>query len=146
MEGNKDEDSDITRALIAYLNETNERVWTPPLRHVYRKRLMQDTKRVDHEVSKIHTANITETNQLMYACARVVSERLGVKLTSEKRKYTGISPWKSDYAINLGQEEEYKQDGCSRTRSTQKSKGKETDRAEIPEKWEECVNFLPLKN
>ena len=81
MEGNGDEESDITRALIAYLNETSERICIPPLRHVNRKRLMQETKRADHEARKINTANITETNELIYACVRVVSERLGIKLT-----------------------------------------------------------------
>ena len=34
IEGNGHEERDITRALIAYLNETRERMWILPLRHL----------------------------------------------------------------------------------------------------------------
>ena len=67
----------------------------PPLRHAAnRKKLTQETKEVDDEASKINTANISETNQLMYAGAKVESERPRIKLSSEKREDARITTCK----------------------------------------------------
>ena len=51
----------------------------PALRNVPKKKLLEETAKVDKVFSKFKTHSITKTNELFYAGAFVVTNRLGVK-------------------------------------------------------------------
>ena len=50
------------------------------LRNVPKKKLLEETAKVDKVLSKVKTYSITKTNELFYAGAFVVTSRLGVKI------------------------------------------------------------------
>ena len=50
------------------------------LRNVPKKNLLEETAKVDKVLSKFKTHSITKTNELFYAGAFVVTNRLGVKI------------------------------------------------------------------
>ena len=52
----------------------------PALRNVPKKRLLEETAKVDKVLSKFKTHSITKTNELFYAGAVVVTNRLGEKI------------------------------------------------------------------
>ena len=52
----------------------------PALRNVPKKKLLDETDKVDEVLSKFKTHSITKTNELLYAGAFVVANRLGVKI------------------------------------------------------------------
>ena len=52
----------------------------PALRNVPKKKLLEETAKVDKVLSKFKTHIITKTNELFYAGAVVVTNRLGVKI------------------------------------------------------------------
>ena len=52
----------------------------PALRNVPKKKLLEETAKVDKILSKFKTHSITKTNELFYAGAVVVTNRLGVKI------------------------------------------------------------------
>ena len=52
----------------------------PALRNVPKKKLLEDTAKVDKVLSKFKTHSITKTNELFYAGAFVVTNRLGVNI------------------------------------------------------------------
>ena len=52
----------------------------PALRNVPKKKLLEETAKVDKVLSKFKTHSITKTNELFYAGAFVVTNRLGVKI------------------------------------------------------------------
>ena len=52
----------------------------PAFRNVPKKKLLEDTAKVDKVLSKFKTHSITKTNELFYAGAVVVTNRLGVKI------------------------------------------------------------------
>ena len=52
----------------------------PALRNVPRKKLLEETAKVDKVLGKFKTHSITKTNELFYAGAFVVTNRLGVKI------------------------------------------------------------------
>ena len=52
----------------------------PALRNVRQKKLLDETAKVDKVLSKFKTQSITKTNELFYAGAVVVTNRLGVKI------------------------------------------------------------------
>ena len=52
----------------------------PGLRNVPKNKLLEETAEVDKVLSKIKTHSITKTNELFYAGAVVVTNRLGVKI------------------------------------------------------------------
>ena len=59
----------------------------PALRNVPKKKLLEETAEVDKVLSKFKTHSITKTNELFYAGAVVVTNRLGVKIDSENEDY-----------------------------------------------------------
>ena len=61
----------------------------PPLRGIEKHRLLEATIKVDEVINKTEVGNITELNDLVYACSIVVTEMLGVK----NRKSTRMEPW-----------------------------------------------------
>ena len=52
----------------------------PALRNVPKKKLLEETAKVDKVLSKFKTHSITKTNELFYAGAAFVTNRLGVKI------------------------------------------------------------------
>ena len=52
----------------------------PALTNVPKNKLLEETAKVDKVLSKFKTDNITKTNELFYAAAVVVTNRLGVKI------------------------------------------------------------------
>ena len=52
----------------------------PALRNVPKKKLLEENAKVDKVLSKFKTHSITKTNELFYAGAVVVTNRLGVKI------------------------------------------------------------------
>ena len=50
------------------------------LRNVLKKKLLEETEKVDKVLNKFKTHSITKTNELSYAGAVVVTNRLGVKV------------------------------------------------------------------
>ena len=52
----------------------------PGLRNVRKKKLLEETAKVDKVLSKFKAHGITKTNELFYTGAVVVTNRLGVKI------------------------------------------------------------------
>ena len=86
-----EEVTDEEKNLIERLNKiSKDRVSLPSLRGVEKGKLYAAVKKVDNVIGKMKVNNITETNDLIYCGAAVVTEMLGVKSKSkEKRKDHG---------------------------------------------------------
>ena len=65
---------------IAEVIERGRKDKLPALRNVPKKKLLQETAKVDKVLSKFKTHSITKTNELFYAGAVVVTNRLGAKI------------------------------------------------------------------
>ena len=69
-------------AIVMEIAKVIERGWKdnlPILRNVPKKKLLQETAKVDKVLSRFKTHSIKKTNDLFYAGAFVVANRLGVK-------------------------------------------------------------------
>ena len=65
---------------IAEVIERGRKDKFPALRNVLKKKLLEETAKVDKVLSKFKTHSITQTNELFYARTFVVTNRLGVKI------------------------------------------------------------------
>ena len=65
---------------IAEVIEKGRKDKLPALRNVPKKKLLEETAKVDKVSSKFKTHSITKTNELFYAGAFVVTNKLGVKI------------------------------------------------------------------
>ena len=65
---------------IAEVIETSRKYKFPALRNVQKKKLLDDTAKVNKVLSNFKTHSITKTNELFYAGAVAVTNRLGVKI------------------------------------------------------------------
>ena len=65
---------------IAEVIERGRKHKLPALRNVSKKKLLEETDKVDKVLSKFKTHSITKTNELFYVGAVVVTNRLGVKI------------------------------------------------------------------
>ena len=65
---------------IAEVIERGRKGKLPARRNVPKKKLLEETAKVDKVLSKFKTHSITKTNELFYAGAFVVTNRLGVKI------------------------------------------------------------------
>ena len=65
---------------IAEVIERGRNNKLPALRNVPEKKLLAETAKVDKVLSKFKTHSITKTNELFYAGAVAVTNRLGVKI------------------------------------------------------------------
>ena len=65
---------------IAEVIERGRRDKLPALRNVPKKKLLEETSRVDKVLSKFETHSITNTNEFFYAGVVVVTNRLGMKI------------------------------------------------------------------
>ena len=75
----KEEDVEIIEEIVKVL-ESDKKDRLPALRDVSKKRLLEETAKVDKVLCKFKTHSITKTNELFYAGAVVVTTRLGVKI------------------------------------------------------------------
>ena len=65
---------------IADVIEKGRKDKLPALRNVPKKKLLEETAKFDKVLSKFKTHSITKTNELFYAGAFVVTNKLGVKI------------------------------------------------------------------
>ena len=65
---------------LAEVIERGRKDKLPALRNVPKNKLLEETAKVDKVLSKFKTHSITKTNELFYAGAFVVTNRLGVKI------------------------------------------------------------------
>ena len=65
---------------IAEVIERGRKDRLPAFRNVPKKKLLEEPAKVDKVLSKFKTHSITKTNELFYAGAVVVTNRLGVKI------------------------------------------------------------------
>ena len=65
---------------IAEVIERGRKDRLPALRNMPKKKLLEETAKVDKVLSKFKTHSITKTNELFYAGAVVVTNRLVVRL------------------------------------------------------------------
>ena len=65
---------------IAELIERGRKDRLPVLRDVPKKKLLEQTAKVDEVLSKSKTHSITKTNELFYVGAVLVTNRIGVKI------------------------------------------------------------------
>ena len=65
---------------IAQVTERGRKDKLPALRNVPKKKLLEETAKVDKVLSKFKTYNTTKTNEFFYAGAIVVTNRSGVKI------------------------------------------------------------------
>ncbi len=82
-----------------YMMKIEDRVSLPPLRKVNRRKLLEVAERLSDEAAKIPTRNITETNMLMYACARTAMDELDIKL--KKPTKMNQCPWRIRIKRNI---------------------------------------------
>ena len=81
---------------IAEVIERGRKDKLPALRNVPKKKLLEETAKVDKVLSKFKTHSITKTNELVYARAFVVTNRLGVKLKWKRRLQNKIKELRKD--------------------------------------------------
>ena len=65
---------------IAEVIERGKKDRLPALRNVPKKKLLEESAKVDKILSKLKTHSIAKTNKLLYAGVVVVTNRLGVKI------------------------------------------------------------------
>ena len=71
---------------IAEVIEEGRKDKLPALRNVPKKKLLEQTAKVDKVFSKFKTLSITKTNELFYAGAFVLANKLGVKIDKVARR------------------------------------------------------------
>ena len=77
---NLDEEEVAIGMEIAEVMERDRKDRLPALRNVPKKNLLEETAKVNKVLSKFKTYSIVKTNELFYAGAVVVTNRLGVKM------------------------------------------------------------------
>ena len=77
---NLDEEEVAIVMEIAEVIEEGRKDKLPALRNVPKKKLLEETAKVDKVLSKFKTHSITKTNELFYAGAFVVTNKLGEKI------------------------------------------------------------------
>ena len=78
--GNLEEEEVAIIEEIAEVLERRQKDKLPALRDIPKKKLLEETAKVDKVLCKFKTHSITKTNELFYAGAVVVTNRLGVKI------------------------------------------------------------------
>ena len=71
---------------IAEVIEGGRKEKLPTLRNVLKKKLLEETAKVDKVWSKSKTHNIAKTNGLFYACTVILTNRFGVKIDKVARR------------------------------------------------------------
>ena len=78
--GSLDEEEVVIVMEIAEVIERGRKDKLAAFRNVPKKKLLEETAKVDKVLSQFKTHSITKTNELFYAGAFVVTNRLGVKI------------------------------------------------------------------
>ena len=78
--GNLEEEEVAIIEEIAEVLERRQKDKLPALRDIPKKKLLEESAKVDKVLCKFKTHSITKTNELFYAGAVVVTNRLGVKI------------------------------------------------------------------
>ena len=78
--GNLEEEEVAITEEIAEVLERRQKYKLPAPRDIPKKKLLEETSKVDKVLCKFKTNSITRTNELFYAGAVVVTNRLGVKI------------------------------------------------------------------
>ena len=78
--GNLEEEEVAIYEEIAEVLERRQKVKLPALRDIPKKKLLEETAKDDKVLCKFKTCSITKSNELFYAGAVVVTNRLGVKI------------------------------------------------------------------
>ena len=86
----KDEELEIAEKLHNIM-QSNERERLPSIKKINKKKILVEVQKVNEVLNKIKSNDITTTNDLIYAAAVVVTERLGVKMS--KRDTATKEPW-----------------------------------------------------
>ena len=84
--GNLEEEEVAIIEEIAEVLERRQKDKLPALRDIPKKKLLEETVKLDKVLSKSKTHSITKTNELFYAGAAVVINRLGVKINKAAGK------------------------------------------------------------
>ena len=86
--GNLEEEEFAIIEEIAEVLEREQKDQLPALRDIPKKKLLEETAKVDKVLCKFKTHSILKTNELFYAGAVVVTNRLGVKINkaAERRE------------------------------------------------------------
>ena len=86
--GNLEEEEFAISEKIVEVLERRQKDKLPALRDIPKKKLLEETAMVDKVLSKFKIHSITKTNELFYAGAVVVTNRLGVKINkaAERRE------------------------------------------------------------
>ena len=74
---------------------SSEKTTLPSLRNLEWKTLKLETNKINHILPYISTNNITELNELIYAGAKLVCEKIGIP--SESTKKQSKPGWKFDW-------------------------------------------------
>ena len=80
--GSIEEEEVVITEEIVEVFERRKKDNLPALRGIPKKNLLEETAKVDNVLCKFKTHNITKTNELFYAIAVVVTNRLGVKINN----------------------------------------------------------------
>ena len=89
--GNLEEEEVAIIEEIAKVLERRQKDNSPALTDIPKKKLLEETTKVDKVLCKFKTLSITKTNELFYARAVVVTNRLGVKINkAAERKKTNM--------------------------------------------------------
>ena len=84
---------EIRRRIIEKMKHNDQpRIRLPKLKYSFK--LQHITGQANKAASSIDTANITETNELLYATATVVTEEMGVVIKNRNDSRNHIPPWK----------------------------------------------------
>ena len=75
-----DEEEVVIVMEIAEVIESGRKDKLPALRNVPKKKLLEETAKVDKVLSNFKTHSITKTNELFFAEAVVATKRIGVKI------------------------------------------------------------------
>ena len=88
--GNLEEEDVVNIEEIVRVLERKQKHKLPALRDIPQKKLLEETAKVDKVLCKFKTHNITKTNELFYAGAVVITNRLGLKIKkpSERKELT----------------------------------------------------------
>ena len=76
---NLEEEQAVIIEEIGEVLEKRQKVKLSALRDIQKKNILEKTAKIDKVLSKFKTHSITKTNELFYAGAVVVTNRLGVK-------------------------------------------------------------------
>ena len=88
--GNLEEEEVAIIKEIPGMFERRQKDELSALRDIPRKKFLEETARVDKVLCKFKTHSITKTNELFYAGAAVVTNRLGVNINKTAEKCTNV--------------------------------------------------------